>query len=206
MSVSGKLSALGHWLMGLGAFGVFGISLLDSALVPLPGGPDLAVIVFCARSPQLMPLYAFSAAIGSTIGCTFLYLLARRAGEVALKRVTPQRRARIENLLGRYDMLAIAVPAILPPPFPFKPFVLSAGVFKLKTARFLTAIMIGRSVRFLIEGGLAVRYGEEAAPIIKRHGIAIVIAVGLLCLFALAYDRYRRWHRKAAVRESQPPA
>jgi membrane protein YqaA with SNARE-associated domain len=206
MSLLGKLSSLGQWLIGLGPLGVFGISLLDSAFVPLPGGPDLAVIVLSARNHELMPLIALAAALGSTIGCTVLYTIARRAGDVALRGMGAARRKRIEHLLGRYDLLAVAIPSVMPPPFPFKPFVLCAGVFEFKMVRFVAALLVGRIARFLIEGALAVRYGEEAAPLIRRHGIAVLIAVGLIFLFALAFFGYRRRHRQTVISESQPPA
>src|SRR5262249_12120101 len=206
LSLGAQLKALAEWLMGLGAFGVFGISLLDSALVPLPGGPDVAVIVLSARSKALMPVYVLSAAVGSAIGCTIMYLIARRAGAAALSRVSPERRSRIENLLGRYDMLAVAVPAVLPPPFPFKPFVLGAGVFKLKTVRFVVAILLGRTARFLIEGWLAVRYGEDAMLIIRRNGVWVVIIalIAVLCLFALKLLRKRSYPVEPA-HGSRPP-
>jgi len=135
------------------------------------------MIWLSANNPARMPVYAFAATVGSAIGCTLLYMIARRAGVAALKRVTAPRRDRIENLLGRYDLIAVMVPAVLPPPFPFKPFVLCAGVFKLKIWRFVTAIFIGRAVRFLIEGWLAVSFGEEAGAIIRRHGWKVLAAV-----------------------------
>lgn len=187
-----KLAQLGEWLMAFGALGLFAISLLDSAFVPLPGGPDFAMIVLSARTPAWMPLYALAATVGSTIGCTFLYLAARRAGSRALARVSPERRERIENLLGRYDMLAVAVPALLPPPFPFKVLVLGAGVFRLKTGRFIAAIFVGRLVRFLIEGWLAVRFGEDARRLIAQHGIKIFIALAVLVAFGLGWRYYRK--------------
>jgi membrane protein YqaA with SNARE-associated domain len=185
---------------------LFAIALLDSAFVPLPGGPDTAMIILSAASPAWMPLYALSATVGSTVGCAMLYLIARRAGVSILRRVSPERRDRIENLLGRYDMLAVMVPAIMPPPFPFKPFVLCAGVFKLKLPRFVIAIFIGRAVRFLIEGWLAVKFGEEAEAIISRHGIKVLIAVAVIVIAALALKFYRSRRSSAAVTdEARPP-
>ncbi len=135
---------------------------------------------------------------------TRLYLVARRAGVSALKRVTPEKRDRIENLLGRYDLIAVMVPAVLPPPFPFKPFVLCAGVLRLKTWRFITAIFIGRSVRFLIEGWLAIRFGEDAGRIIGQHGWKVLVAVAVLAAsgFTLSYFRARsRRSRELSVEE-----
>ena len=200
------LEKLLEWLIAYGWLGLFCISLVDSVGVPLPGGPDAAMILLTANANALMPVYALAATIGSTIGCTLLYLAARRAGLAALKRVAPEKRDRIENLLGRYDMVAVMVPAVLPPPFPFKPFVLSAGVFKLKITRFVIAIFIGRAVRFLIEGWLAIRFGEEAGGIIRRKGLTVLAVVGIIVVAALALKLYRaRRGPPAVVNEAQPP-
>lgn len=200
------LEKLLEWLIAYGWLGLFGISLVDSAGVPLPGGPDAAMILLSANAHAMMPVFALAATVGSTIGCTLLYLVARRAGSAALKRVAPEKRDRIENLLGRYDMVAVMVPAVLPPPFPFKPFVLSAGVFKLKLSRFVTAIFIGRAARFLIEGWLAIKFGEETGAIIKRNGLTVLAVVGIIGLVVLALKLYRaRRVQAAAINEVQPP-
>jgi membrane protein YqaA with SNARE-associated domain len=200
------LEKLLEWLIAYGWLGLFGISLVDSAGLPLPGGPDAAMVLLSANTHAMMPIYALAASVGSTIGCTVLYLAARRVGSAALKRVAAARRDRIENLLGRFDMLAVMVPAVLPPPFPFKPFVLSAGVFKLKVSRFVAAIFIGRALRFLIEGWLAIKFGEEAGAIIKRNGLTVLAGVGIIgfVIVALKLYRARRVH-SAAVKEVQPP-
>jgi len=194
LGIKSGLQSLLEWLKAFGSLGLFGISLVDSMGIPLPGGPDAVMIWLSATNPARMPLYALAATAGSAIGCTILYLVARRAGAAALARVTPERRDRIENLLGRYDLIAVMVPAVLPPPFPFKPFVLCAGVFKLKTWRFITAIFIGRSARFLIEGWLAVRFGEDAGRIIRQHGWKVLLAVAVMAgaWFTVSFVRARR--------------
>lgn len=199
-----RLQTLVEWLTALGPFGLFGISLVDSVGIPLPGGPDSVMILLSANNPAMMPFYALAATAGSAIGCTVLYLVARRAGAAALKRVAPERRTKIENLLGRYDLIAVMVPAVLPPPFPFKPFVLCAGVFKLNTLRFITAIFIGRAVRFLIEGWLAIRFGEDAGRIIKQHGWKVLIGVVVIgaIVIGLTYLRGRRRRSAPAAAES----
>ncbi len=201
-----KLAELGEWLMAYGALGLFGIALLDSALIPLPSGPDLVMIALSANNHAQMPFYALAATVGSTIGCTILYLLARRGGAAALGRIKPEKRERIENLLGRYDMLAVMLPAVLPPPFPFKPFILSAGVFKLKIERFVLAIFIGRAVRFLIEGWLAIQFGDEAWNLIKRHGVKVLLVVAAIILVFLAVKFYKGKGRppSLAVDEATP--
>jgi membrane protein YqaA with SNARE-associated domain len=206
-SLKSWLANLGASLVAYGAFGLFAISLLDSAFIPLPSGPDLIMITLSAADHSRMLLYALAATVGSTLGCTILYLIARRAGLVALSRVSPERRDRIENLLGRYDMLAVMLPAVLPPPFPFKPFVLSAGVFKLKLPRFVAAIFIGRAIRFLLEGWLAIRFGDEAWPLIKQHGLKVLLIVGVLLLifFAVNYFRRKRQSQAFVTEESTSP-
>lgn len=191
LGIKSGLQSLLEWLKAFGALGLFGISLVDSAGIPLPGGPDAVMIWLSATTPSLMPLYALAATAGSAIGCTLLYLIARRAGIAALNRLTVEKRTRIENLLGRYDLVAVMVPAVLPPPFPFKPFVLCAGVFRLKTWRFITAIFIGRAVRFLIEGWLAIRFGEDAGRIIRQHGWKVLIAVIVVAGAFIAARYYR---------------
>jgi len=204
--IKSSLQGLLEWLRAFGPFGLFGISLVDSTGIPLPGGPDAVMIWLSANTPALMPLYALAATAGSAIGCTLLYLVARRAGVAALKRVTPAKRDRIENLLGRYDLIAVMVPAVLPPPFPFKPFVLGAGVFRLKTWRFITAIFVGRSVRFLIEGWLAIRFGEDAGRIIKQHGWKVLVAIVVLAAsgFTLSFFRARARRSKELPGEELP--
>ena len=93
------------------------------------------------------------------------------------------------------------IPAILPPPFPFKPFVLSAGVFKLKLPRFVTAIFVGRATRFLIEGWLAIQLGESAGDTIKQHGLKVLIVVGAILLLAVALKVYRSRRTEALAAE-----
>ena len=201
--IKSSLQALLEWLKAFGPFGLFGISLIDSVGIPLPGGPDSVMILLSASNPSLMLLYALAATTGSAIGCTVLYMAARRAGVAALKRLAPERRTKIENLVGRYDLIAVMIPAVLPPPFPFKPFVLCAGVFKLNTWRFVTAVFIGRAVRFLIEGWLAVRFGEDAGRIIKRHGWKVLVGVVVIAaiVIGLSFLRGRGRRSTAAAAE-----
>lgn len=184
-----KLDALMKWFIAFGPLGAFLISLIDS-FIPLPGGADLAVIYLSSQSPALAPVTVLAATSGSVIGSTVLYLGARRAGAAALAKVAPERRERIENLLGRYDILSIAVAGLLPPPFPFKAFNLSAGVLKIHWVRFVIAVAIGRAIRFSLEALLAVQFGEEAIEIIKRHGLKVLAGAALVGIGFWLYRRY----------------
>ncbi len=189
-----KLDSIKTWFIAFGPLGAFLISLVDS-FIPLPGGADLAVIVLSAKSPALAPVTVLAATAGAVAGSTLLYLGARRAGAAALSKVSPERRERIENLLGRYDIVSIAVAALLPPPFPFKAFNLSAGVLKIHWMRFVIAVAIGRFLRFSLEALLAVQFGEEAVEIIKRHGLKVLAAVAIA---GIAFWLYRRYFARGA--------
>ena len=181
------LDKLKNGMVALGPFGAFLIALLDS-FVPIPGGTDLAVIALSAKDPALAPVTVLAAVAGSVVGSTIVYMGARKAGKAALARIKPDRRERVENLLGRYDVAAVAVAALLPPPFPFKVFNLSAGVFKLKVARFVLAVLIGRFVRFSVEAALAIRYGEAALEMIKQHGLVVL---GVVAALGVAFWAWR---------------
>ena len=114
--------------------------------------------------------------------------------------MSPERRERIENLLGRYDVVSIAVAAVLPPPFPFKAFNLTAGVLKIHWVRFVIAVALGRLLRFSLEAVLAVKFGSEAIDIIKRHGLKVLAVVALL---GIAFWVYRRFVARSAAVASE---
>jgi membrane protein YqaA with SNARE-associated domain len=181
------LKAISNYLGAFGPFGLFAIALLDSALVPLPGGPDAVMILLSARYPAWMPLYALAATAGSVIGCLILYRISRRAGRRALEKFSEKKQARVKELVDRYDVLAVLVASVLPPPFPFKLFVITAGVFRLSMWRFAAAIAAGRAFRFLLEGYVAVNYGERAQEFLSNNypAIGLGLAAGIVLVFVL---------------------
>lgn len=178
-------------LVAFGAFGVFAIALLDASFLPLPGGPDAVVMTLSHLNPGLMPLYVLAAVLGSTLGCLLPYWIGYKTGAAALSKFSPERRNRVSQLLDRYDTWAMLVGAILPPPFPFKIFLLSAGVFRVKVWRFLLALFIGRCVRYGLEGWMAVRYGEHAADLFKQHYPKIGLALAALIIVFLIVNALR---------------
>jgi len=133
-----------------------------------------------------MLLYAFMATAGSALGCWILYLISRRAGSRALNRFSAAKQQRVKHLIERYDMMAVLVATLLPPPFPFKLFVVTAGVFRFSLLRFMLAIIAGRAFRFLLEGYFAVRYGAEAKVILAKYypwiGLGLVVVIVLLII------------------------
>jgi len=131
--------------------------------------------------------------VGSTAGCVGLYLISKRAGHRALARFSESKQKRVKDLIDRYDVLSVLVASVLPPPFPFKLFVVSAGVFRLNLLRFTIAIAVGRTFRYLLEGYLAARYGEHAKDILSHYypSIGIALAV-LIVVFFVAKNLMRR--------------
>jgi len=175
------------WLVSFGAFGLFAIALLDSAFVPLPGGADAVMILLSTANPSRMVFYAVAATLGSTIGCVILYYISQKAGSRALSRFSDEKQRRVRSLIERYDVLAVLVASVLPPPFPFKLFVVSAGVFRFNVVRFAIAVAVGRFFRFIVEGLFAVYFGEQAGAMLARNYpfIGLGVAVMLIGFFVV---------------------
>ncbi len=184
------LTRVSEYLITFGAFGLFTVALLDSAFVPLPSSADALMLLLSTTHPSWMVLYAFMATAGSAIGCWILYLVSRRAGARALRKFSEAKQKRVKGWIERYDMAAVLVATLLPPPFPFKLFVITAGVFRFSLLRFMIAIVAGRAFRFLLEGYLAVRYGAEAKAILAHYypWIGLGLAVAIL-IFVVAQRR-----------------
>ncbi len=178
----------------MGIPGVLLIAALDSAAIPIPGGPDAVVMLVSWQRPSLMPMVALAAALGSVLGCYLLYLVGRKGGDLALRHFTPQRREHVKERLRRNDVLAVFVSVIGPPPFPTKIFILSAGVIHMSWRRFVLAVFMGRFLRFLVEGYLGARFGDQAAGILKSHYPAFLIALllAVIVVLVLKYLVHRR--------------
>src|SRR5262249_12044355 len=152
-----------------------------------PSSADALMLLLTTTHPNWMLLYAFMATAGSALGCLILYLISRRAGARALNRFSERKQKRVKDWLERYDAIAVLVATFVPPPFPFKLFVVPAGVFRFSLLRFMLAIIAGRAFRFLLEGYFAVRYGAQAKEILAKYypWIGLGLVAGLLLLVVL---------------------
>jgi membrane protein YqaA with SNARE-associated domain len=169
--------------VSLGGPGLFIIAFLDSSFLSFPEVNDLLIIWLTTQHPDRMLYYALMTTLGSISGCLALYAVARKGGEALLqKRFSPYYLERAMATFRRYGLLAILVPSILPPPMPFKVFVLAAGVSKVRPLHFVLAIAIGRGFRYFGEGFLALHYGEHATDFLRENaeGVAIVVAAAAL--------------------------
>ena len=180
--ITGGLGKLSHWLLSFGPFGLLAIAFLDSVLIPMPGGVDAMLLLLATARPSWVLIYVAAATIGSTAGCVGLYKISQKGGHRALAKFSESKQKRVKDLIDRYDVLSVLVASLLPPPFPFKLFVVSAGVFRLNLLRFTIAIAAGRTFRYLLEGYLAARYGEHAKEILSRYYPAIGIGLAVLII------------------------
>ena len=173
-------------LSPLGIWGVLGFAVVDAALLGMP--LDAIVGGYVYSNPHRFLLYSAMAAVGSALGSIVIYWIGYKGGEVLLvKRIGEARFAKIRAAFDRHEFLALMLPAMLPPPTPFKLFVLSAGVAEMRFSRFLTAIFAGRFLRFVLLSLLVIRFGPEIVGFFghmvhdhARLAIAIVAAAALI--------------------------
>ena len=188
-----------NWVQGfalaIGGPGLFLVAFLDSSFLSLPEINDLLVVLLVVQHKELMLYYAAMATLGSVAGCLVLYWFGRRGGEVLVgKRFGGEAIERARRLSKRYGIFAVGIPAILPPPAPFKIFILLAGVAAVPVWQFVTTVAVARGFRYLVVGALAVRYGDEAIAFIEANGrlVAFVIAA----LFVVGLLSYLLWRRR----------
>src|SRR5580700_7517422 len=174
---------------GLGAPGLFLISFLDSSVLTFPVINDLLLIELSVQRPARMPLYAAMAMLGSTLGCVLLYFLAKKGGEALFHRKAGPRGAKIRQWVEKNGFAGMLVAALLPPPTPFKFFVLAAGV-EVPLLSFTSAIALARAVRYFAIGFLAVRYGSQALPFLGQHKLGVAAVVIVLVAFSYAISRF----------------
>ena len=182
-------------LQPLGSWGVFAIAAIDASLLGMPLDPVVAGYVY--QNHQRFLLYVVMASAGSAAGSIVLYLIGYKGGEVLLqKRMSAQKFEKVRRSFDRHEFWALMFPAMLPPPFPFKLFVLAAAAFEMNFAHFELAIFAGRFVRFLILALLTIKFGPQVvsvmAHLVHQHLAALLIALGVAVAGYLLLRRLRR--------------
>jgi len=165
---------------GLGATGLFAISFLDSSVLTFPVINDLLLIDLSIKHPARMPIYALMATLGSLAGCVLLYFIARKGGEAVFRRQAGHRAAVIRHWMETNGFLGVLIAALLPPPTPFKVFVLAAGVFEVPLASFAAAILLARVFRYFGIGYLASHKLLSTGLIVVLVGISYLLSRLLL--------------------------
>jgi len=186
-----KLPKLPNWLAKIvavmGGGGLFLVAFFDSSVLSFPFIPDALVIELSIQRPARMPYYAAMAALGSLAGCIWLYLLAKKGGEAYFHRHAGGAAGQAKRWVQSNAFLSVFIPGILPPPFPFKVFVLAEGVFQVPLRTFVLALLAARGLRYFLEGILAVRYGTAVLSFLMAHKIGFALAVaGILLVLYVA--------------------
>jgi membrane protein YqaA with SNARE-associated domain len=185
------------WLQAIvasaGGLGLFLIAFLDSSVLTFPVINDLLLIDLAIRNPARMPYYAAMATMGSVAGCLVLYYMARKGGEAMFHKQAGPRARTIRAWTKRNGFLSILVTALLPPPNPFKIFVIAAGAFEMPVQTFVLGLLAARGIRFFGEGFLAVRYGNQASQFLVIHKLEVAgITLGVvLCLYLMSRLAFR---------------
>ena len=172
------------FVSSLGGTGLFLIAFLDSSFLTFPVINDLLVIDLSIKNPALMPYYALMSTLGSVSGCLALYYVAKKGEEALFHRHAGELAPKIRAWIDRNSFLSVLLTALLPPPTPFKIFVIAAGAFEVPVRTFTLALLIARGLRYFGEGILAVRYGSQAEHYLVHHKIvfaALTIGVVSFC-------------------------
>jgi membrane protein YqaA with SNARE-associated domain len=191
--------ALRRWIVHLGGVGLIPLGLLDNSPIPLPGSMDVVLIILSARAREPWFYYALMATAGSLVGGFVTYRLARRGGKGTLeRRFSRWRMDNVNEIFERWGFSAIAVPAFLPPPFPFTPFLLAAGAMQYPVKKFLAALALGRIARYTLLAYLSARYGRKIIRFLLHPSEPFVLAiVALVVITALTAFLFWRATRRA---------
>jgi membrane protein YqaA with SNARE-associated domain len=179
------LSRVNEWLIILGIPGLFAIAFIDSAAMPLGGGPDAFILLLAWNRPAMVYAIVLAAVTGSLLGALTMHAIALKGGQKILPRLKPEKIAWAEKKIKEHGTWTVIAGMLAPPPFPTKLIVLAAGFLRMSRLRFSVAVLVGRLVRYSLLGYLAVAFGKHAAQILKDHYPAIsLVLIGSVALFA----------------------
>jgi membrane protein YqaA with SNARE-associated domain len=204
--LASKKSTL-RWLIHLGGPSLILLGLVDNSVIPLPGSTDVVTILLAAHHREPWFYYAIMATVGALLGGYLTYRMARKGGKETLeKRFSKKKVNKVYAIFERWGFAAVAIPALLPPPFPIVPMLLAAGAMQYPTRKFLTALAVGRGIRFTILAYLGFHYGRHIVKFFSQYYwpvliglIAFSVAGGLYGLF-----QYKRRQKSSASETPRP--
>ncbi|MFZ0771884.1 MAG: VTT domain-containing protein [Candidatus Sulfotelmatobacter sp.] len=188
-------------LRHLGGVGLVLLGLADNSVIPVTGSMDVLTIWLAARHQEPWPYYGLMATLGAVIGGYITYALARKGGQETMERkLSKKRTEQVRKAFARWGFAAIVIPALLPPPFPFLPFLLAAGAMQYSRKKFLAALVLGRGLRYFIEADLGFVYGRHILRFFsKYYKPAMAILIGLAVIgTALTLVEYLKYRKKQA--------
>jgi len=193
LAIATKTSAL-RWLIHLGGPGLILLGLADNSLIPLPGSTDVVTILLAAHHREPWFYYAIMATAGAVLGGYLTYRMARKGGKATLeKRFSKGKVNKVYAIFERYGFAAVAIPALLPPPFPIVPMLLAAGAMQYPTRKFLTALAVGRGIRFTMLAYLGFHYGRH---IVNFFALYYWPVTGALVAFSILGGLYGLYEYK----------
>jgi membrane protein YqaA with SNARE-associated domain len=199
-----------HRLRSMGGPGLVVLGIADNSVVPLTGSMDVLCIWLAAHHNEPWPYYAAMATLGAMIGGYITYALAHKGGQEAMEhRLSKKKADQVAERFERWGFWAVSIPALLPPPFPFVPFLIAAGAAQYPRKRFLGSLALGRGVRYCIEAFLGFHYGHGVLRFFGQYykpalGILIGLAVLGAILSLIEYFHYK--NRKKGIQENRPAA
>jgi len=188
------------WMYHLGGVGLIPLGIIDNSIIPITGSMDVVTVLLCAQGKDWWPYYSFMAVVGSVLGGYITYRLARGESKGRLGKILSRSKIKgFKQLFEKWGFSAIVIPAVLPPPFPIVPFLIAAGATQYPRGKFIAALALGRSVRYITLGVLGFLYGHWILRLLREHvymiagigGAIIALSVGL------AVFRLRRETAKA---------
>ncbi|MBI3474640.1 MAG: VTT domain-containing protein [Acidobacteria bacterium] len=186
-----------RWLIGLGGPGLILLGLADNSLVPMPGSTDVVTILLAAHHREWWIYYALMATNGAVLGGFLTYRMARRGGKATLeKRFSQKRIKKVYAIFERWGFASVAISAILPPPFPIVPILLAAGAMQYPTRKFLSALAVGRGIRFTILGYLGAHYGTHIVRFFAKYYWPVLIVLIASAVLGALLGLYQYLRRK----------
>jgi membrane protein YqaA with SNARE-associated domain len=198
-----------HWIFHLGGIGLILVALVDNSFIPIPGGLDVFTILLSSGRHDLWWYYAIMATFGSVIGAYLTYRIGEKGGEETLERRIGKARAeKVYKKVEKAGFMTIAVSVLIPPPFPIVPVLLAAGALQIPPKKFLSAVAVGRAIRFTIDAMLGIFFGRAILGFFAQYykpalytliGLGVVGGIG-----GLIY--YKHWKAKKQQQKRQPQA
>jgi membrane protein YqaA with SNARE-associated domain len=203
-------SPVPHWILQLGPLGLFLVAVVDSSIVPLPipGSTDLLLLLLVSHRANPW-LCAIAAVAGSLIGGYTAWQLGKKGGEAALHRwVSPRLRARVVDWVQHHPVLAVFLPAVLPPPIPLSPFILASGALGISRSRFLIVFAAARGLRYGLIAWLAVAYGRHVVrfwnALLQKWSVPLLWAFSVVLVSAVAYAIWKLRHPAKSAADKAP--
>jgi len=199
-----------QWLQSLFVYflswwGALLLSFLDSTLLfVIPFGNDALIIYLAARNRELFWLYPLLMTAGSLAGAWLTYWIGQKVGDEGLPRlVSPKHLDRLKQRVKHSGAGTVAIAAVLPPPFPLTPFVLTCGALHINRTRFLVLFAVMRLLRFGTEATVARIYGPGVLKILQSRPVeTIVMVLSVVAVGGTAISGIMLWRRTAIGRAS----